>query len=209
MKYVYDILINLNDKLLEFYEWDDDDGIDYIRKIPSLKVGDTTLNDIKNNKIKINEDFLKKMHYSELYEGKKIKKVNNLVLFVSPNDVVVILFDNNGISIKKSDLLIEESLDIIRLSSRLKVLDISYEVLKNEYKELFTRKEERIVKYMKEEINNIYKNNTKKLMYIYYEYSGVKENNINKVYKELYSSINEASLKLYNVLNNINRFTNI
>ena len=50
MKYVYDILLNFNEKLYEFYEWMDDDYFDYIKRIGIIKVSKDTLIDIKTNK---------------------------------------------------------------------------------------------------------------------------------------------------------------
>ena len=33
MKYIYDIILNFNERLYEFYEWKDNDDIEYIKKI--------------------------------------------------------------------------------------------------------------------------------------------------------------------------------
>ena len=38
MKYIYDILLNYNERLYEFYEWEDNDYFDYVKKIEVIKV---------------------------------------------------------------------------------------------------------------------------------------------------------------------------
>ena len=62
MKYIYDILLNFNEKLYEFYEWDDCDNFDYVKKIAIIKVNKDTLNDIRNNKIMLDDEFVKEIH---------------------------------------------------------------------------------------------------------------------------------------------------
>ena len=36
MNYIYDILINFNENLYDFYDWNLNDQIDHIRKIPVI-----------------------------------------------------------------------------------------------------------------------------------------------------------------------------
>ena len=38
MTYIYDILLNFKDELIEFYDWNKNDNIIHIRKIPLLKI---------------------------------------------------------------------------------------------------------------------------------------------------------------------------
>ena len=38
MNYIYDITLNLNKKLYEFYEWKEEDNPEFILKIPVYKV---------------------------------------------------------------------------------------------------------------------------------------------------------------------------
>ena len=53
MSYIYDILLNYNKELYDFYEWNLDDDICHIRKTPLFKVTTNQLVDIANNDIKI------------------------------------------------------------------------------------------------------------------------------------------------------------
>ena len=38
MTYIYDILLNFKEELIEFYDWNKNDNIIHIRKIPLLKI---------------------------------------------------------------------------------------------------------------------------------------------------------------------------
>ena len=56
MVYVYDIVLNLNDELLEFFEWEDSDKIKYIKKVPLVKTDDTFIYNLINNNIKLEDE---------------------------------------------------------------------------------------------------------------------------------------------------------
>ena len=124
MKYIYDILLNFNEKLYEFYEWDDCDNFDYVKKIAIIKVNKDTLNDIRNNKIMLDDEFVKEIHNTcEVYTSKSIKSIEYACLFTSNSSIIACLFNYKGISIMKSDLLLDEGLDIIEICKKLNLHD--------------------------------------------------------------------------------------
>ena len=55
MNYIYDILLNFKKEFFEFYEWNLNDDIIHIRKIPVFKVRKNQLYDFKNCNLKLNE----------------------------------------------------------------------------------------------------------------------------------------------------------
>ena len=59
MNYIYDIVLNFNSNYYEFYEWNKNDNIINVRKIPVFKVDNQTYYDFKFNDIIVNNDFLK------------------------------------------------------------------------------------------------------------------------------------------------------
>ena len=171
MKYIYDILLNFNEKLYEFYEWDDCDNFDYVKKIAIIKVNKDTLNDIRNNKIMLDDEFVKEIHNTcEVYTSKSIKSIEYACLFTSNSSIIACLFNYKGISIMKSDLLLDEGLDIIEICKKIKPVTLKYTIISKEDKELITRHDKKKLIFMKQEINNMYKNNNiDKLKYLYYE----------------------------------------
>ena len=52
MIFIYDILVNFNDKLYDFYEWSENDLIEHIRKIPLIKVKKKLLDKVIEKKHK-------------------------------------------------------------------------------------------------------------------------------------------------------------
>ena len=51
MNYVYDVLVNFKYPFIDFYEWNNDDKILNIKKIPFIKVTSETLNILKYHKL--------------------------------------------------------------------------------------------------------------------------------------------------------------
>ena len=58
MIYIYDIVLNLNKELIEYFEWDTNDNIKYIRKMPLYKINNKLMKDIITKNIKIDKNFL-------------------------------------------------------------------------------------------------------------------------------------------------------
>ena len=68
MIYIYDILLNFNTSLIEFFEWEENDLIKYIKKIPIYKVSDDFLYNLVNNEIKIESNFLNNIKDKTLFD---------------------------------------------------------------------------------------------------------------------------------------------
>ena len=202
MKYIYDIILNFNEEFYEFYEWDEKDYFDYIKRIPIIKVTKDMLNDIKNKKIMINNEILKSIfNICEVYSNKSIKYIEYACLFCSNSSIVAVEFNYKGISIMRSDLLIDEALDVIEFCKKIKPTNLEYKIIDNYNKKLITREESNMLFFMKREINNMYKNNNiNKLKYIYYECFNKYEENIIKIYEDLIEYINSFPKGLYNLL---------
>ena len=185
MKYIYDILLNFNEELYEFYEWDEEDYYDYVKKIAIFKVSKEDFNEIKNNKIMINMDLVKMLHKScEVYTNKCVKCIEYACLFCSNSSVIAVEFNYKGISILKSDLLIDESMDIIEFCKKMKPIAINYKIITSTSRVLLTRYESKMLFFMKREINNMYKNNNiEKLKYMYYECFNKNNDNILNIYE--------------------------
>lgn len=66
MKYIYDIVLNFNKQYFNFFEWNINDNIINIRKIPIFKISDKFYFDIKNYSIKLDR-ILSKVSKIKLY----------------------------------------------------------------------------------------------------------------------------------------------
>ena len=202
MKYIYDIILNFNETIYEFYEWKDNDSVEYIKKIPIFKVDNKVLDDLYNNKISIDLDFLKSIYNKcEVYTNFGIKKIEYACLFCSDECIFAIEFNENGLSMFKSDLMIDESIDILNSVRKLKIYDLDYKIVSKCKISFVTRKEVLMIKFIKRELNSIYNNqNVDKLKYIYYECFGKFEGNMSKIILDLDKYICKYSNKLFNLL---------
>lgn len=202
MKYIYDIVLNFNKRIYEFYEWMDNDNIEYIKKIPIFKVNKKVFNDIKNNNIKISSEFLNNIYNKcEIYDNYGIKKIEFAVLFSIDDDIIAIKFNKNNESILISDLYIDEKVDILNYVKRLNITNIDYKIISKHKTYLITRKEIDMIEFIKNEINLIYKNNNiDKIRYIYYECFNKLENDLLIINNDLEKYIKNNPEKIYNLL---------
>lgn len=202
MKYIYDIILNFNERLYEFYEWKDTDNIEYIKKIPIVKVTDKVFSDLKNNEVIVEEKFIKEIYNRcEVYTDYGIERINYACLFCVDDGVIALEFNSNGKSIYISDMCIDEMIDILEYVKKLTVYDLDYKLSIMHQKYLVTREEESMINFIKREISSISKSeNIDKLRYIYYECFNRKEENVSKIFLDLDEYISENPSKLFNLL---------
>ena len=203
MIYIYDILLNFNDNLYEFYEWEKSDYIYHIKKIPIFKVSTEFMENLINKEIKLDDDFLNIIiNKTEIFENRKIKNLKYSCLFTDGLKVVGVLINNN---LQLSDLLLDEECDSINIANRCKLINISYNIIGDKFNNYFkTRKQIKIRNFLLKEINNIYENKDKiKLKYLYYEYFNKEKDDNNLIYQELIKSLDNINYnheKLYELV---------
>lgn len=200
MNYIYDILLNYNDEdsNLDFFEWNYEDGIDHIKRIPIFRIPTSQLQDIQDNKIKIPKELLNKISKkTELYSNKKIEYA---CLFSDNNRVISLEFNKDGQSVYKSSVLLDEEEDIISESSDIEQERIEYEIISKHNKELLiTRKEKNIRNYLLHELKNLYSENNKNaILYLYSEVYEKDKLSYKEKYNKLYNAIKLNYSKKYN-----------
>ena len=210
MNYIYDIYLNYNKILYDFYEWNNKDTIIHVHKIPIFKVSTKTLIDLKQNIIKINKDFLNKIcNKTEEFKQNKILKTKHSTLFSDGKDVIAIKFNKNGINHLKSSIYIDEHEELTNIIKNKKETQVEYKTIKKTKQNKFqTRFELENKIFILKELNKIYKtNNYQKINYICLECFGKTENNfknsINKIKKEI-TKDNDNFYKIYNVFKSTN-----
>ena len=207
MSYVYDLVLNFNGDLIDFYEWKKEDSLYHIKRINIIKVDSVTYNDFYNNVISLNQDFLLSIfNKCEYYNNRHIETIPYAFLLTDSYRVMALMLDTNGKVIKYSSLLLDEEEDILDISNKLAIVKIDYKIIKkrnkNEYK---TRQEQYIINYIKKDITNDYKKeNINKLKYLYYEYFNKQSDDIDTIYNELIheldKDINKKHYDLYNLI---------
>ena len=203
MNYIYDITLNFNKELYNFYEWNDDDNIEFFLKIPIFKVEDTVLNDFINNNFSVNKKLLNCISdKTECYNKKSIKIYKYCAIFTSLKRAVAIVFNENGDSISKSYLSIEEEGEVLEFAKLIKYYLVEYKISKKKNrKNLFITRNEKDTKIkMIDIVNRIYNNKEyNKLKYIFYEVYDQRLNDEFKIYIKLIKLIENNSEKAYRI----------
>lgn len=195
MNYIYDIILNFQERIYDFYEWNKTDVITHIRKIPVFKISSKDLYNIENYNVVLDDLFLEKiLNKTEVFSGRTIKNIEYACILCDGLNVLAIKIDKKRYYFSK--LIIEEELEVTESLARVKEIEIEYQLKepKNKFKFL-TRKEVEMELYVKKELKKLETNGEEeKLQYLYFECFGKKEFNMKDLYH--YS----ACQKIYNIL---------
>ncbi len=207
MTYVYDITLNFNNELYDFYEWQKDDILYHIKRINLIKVSSDKYNEIYDNNIVFSNDFLLLIfNKCELYTNTSCESIAYAFLLTDGYRVIALLLDYSGKIIKYSSLLLDEEEDILNLSHRLATVKLDYEIINRrkrvDYK---TRLERKVIKFIKKDIRDSYvKKDYSKLKYLYYECFNQKNDNMDEIYKKLLEKLDgevtDNIYKLYDLI---------
>ena len=203
MNYIYDLLLNFNENIYEFYDWNKTDNIKHIKKIPIFKIDSKAMKQLKTKKIVFEKAFLEKIHNkTEEFISRKNKYID-ACLFTDGTTVIGV---NIGKKITYSKLLLDEEFEVTNMSLHMKEIKIPFKIIGIKNQEEFkTRKEIEQINIAKKNLKNILaENNPEKLKYLYYECFDKKNNSIEEIIKELNKTIENK-----NIINKINDFINI
>ena len=191
MNYYYDILLNFEDEYCMFYEWDNCDNIEFIKKIPLFHIDNKDYKDLLTKKIRVDISFLKNIFNKTKLKQNKVLKY--ACIFGDGKNAIAVEFNDDGTIISKSSILLEDELNINEFMYSITITNLDYKVIAKERIRKETRQDERIKKLLKMEIENMYLNNKSKLKYIYLEWL----NELSDHYKLMYNSmLNKLDSKL-------------
>lgn len=184
MNYVYDILLNFNKEFYDFYEWNPNDEIIHIRKIPILKVSNKDFKNFKNSLVHFDNNFTSKIYNkTEKFSKAKPGSLNYAFLVSNEKETIALKLNKNGINTYKSSLLLDEGEEISDIAYDLPITNINYKIIKTNNEENFkTRKEKEIEKEIIIKLNKLYKaKEIEKLKFIYLDCFNKEEKNIDKI----------------------------
>ena len=164
MNYIYDILLNYNDYAYDIFEWNKNDKITHVRKIPLIKLKTYDLLNFINKNIKLDSEFLLKIYKkTELFNKKNIDYA-----FVGTDGKIVIAFKIEKGKMKYSQLFLDEENEVLDFSVNLTFTDIKYNVINSKNRDyLVTRNEKMMKKYIYDELKKI--KDIEKLNFLYLE----------------------------------------
>ncbi len=175
MIYTYDILLNWTneERLKEFFEWNLEDDLEHIKKIPIIRVSDKFIKDLITSKLKIDTNFLPKIkNKAESYFHNEIDTIDYAAIFTNGKLAIAVELDEDGITSYKSTMLLDEEEEVLDMSEELVLLDIDYEVIKRNKKYSYlTREEEKEKEFLTKELKKIKdKKEEAKINYLYKEF---------------------------------------
>lgn len=198
MNFIYDILVNFNENLYDFYDWNDSDNINHIRKIPLFRVESEVLKNFIDYNVKIDSEFLKKIeNRAERFTSRDIEKVPYALLLSDFKEVFALKFNRHGLNIQISKLLVDEQEEVIDVCKRCEISNLKYEIIdKKERYDFNTRMEIENRNYLLNALDTLIKNNeTEKLKYLYFECFGKKNNSVISVIEELKAKVDNKAIK--------------
>ena len=114
MTFIYDVLLNFQDKnrLVEFFEWEDNDMLEHVKRIPLLRIPSVDMDHFCFSDVKVDKEFLNRIKGKVLlYKRKKTTFYG--CLFCDLNRVVAVEFSSSGEIIARSCLLLDEEDEVI------------------------------------------------------------------------------------------------
>ncbi len=206
MKKTYDILVNYQKIAYEFYDWNKTDDVKHIKVIPTFKVSDKCLQDFYNYDLMVDRTFLDMIKdKTEIFiKGLTVKEPYACVLF-SSYSALSFKFDKQGNVIGKSNLLFDESDDIITTFYSLEETKINYKVTNMEkLNSFYTRYESKMIDDLINYLKQIQKNsNDYETKYIYFECFNKEIDSSKKAYEKLFNSVNKLDFKVIEKLKNL------
>ena len=205
MIYVYDILINFIDskRIYEVFEWNKDDEVEHIKRIPLFLVDYSFIDSLINYDVSVSKEFLEIIKDKTLlYTGGKIK---HATLLTEGNRVYAFEFNEDGEIEYFSSLLLDEEEDVLELTPQLDISKVEYKVKNKDKKAMYlTRKDEQNRNYIIKDLKYTYKSkNYSKLKYLYRECFGDDKTSNKEKLDRLISSLDKIDSPVRNKLNYI------
>ena len=115
---------------------------------------------------------------------------------------MAIMLDKSGNIIKRSSLLLEEADEVLEISEKLEVTNITYKKNIPQDRNIISRSIKEKYNFIASFFKNINLNKDKYLLkYIYYDIYNIIDDDINKIYNKL---LNEKNInKIYNSIKNL------
>lgn len=210
MNYIYDVLLNFQKDFYDFYEWNEDDEIIHIRKMPLFYISNKDYNIIKNSTVCFNKDFCDKIHNrTEKFKKINVALLNYVFLISNGKETMALKLNKNGVTTHKSSLLLDENEEISEMAEDLKLYNLEYKIIKSNDISFNTRYEKENIVDISNKLCFLYNHKEDdKLKFLYLECFGKVEDDVNKVFNKLQKEIksnNKVTLKMIDFFKLINQ----
>ena len=202
MNFYYDLVLNFLDTNYLFYDWDEFDNIEYIKKIPIFQVTSKRFKEMYQYNGKVTLEFLKELEDKTILKKDKLKYA---CIIADKNNAMALEFASDGNIIARSSLMLKDEISLLEYLYTIPISDIEFvkeQVLKinNDI-----RKCQKIKKFIMTELKRLEEeNNIAKLKFLYLEWFNEKEDDLTKIKqrmtKRLAKGINEEEIHIYNII---------
>ena len=206
MYYYYDVLLNFQDKedLFKFYEWEEKDDMDLIKKIPLFRIDTKSFQEFIKYEVIFSTDFVSEIKNKTILKS-STKTLKNAFLVSDSKDALALELDDNGGVISRSRLLLADEINLSDVMFTMKETKLNYQKIKKYKEKKSIRQIEEIKKLITCEIDTLYEsNNISKLKYLYYEWFNSLSEDIKKMVihmkKELKTNFDENQQRIYELI---------
>lgn len=187
MRYIYDILVNFNDIYFDFYDWNDDDNIIHIKKIPILKVSSDFLNSVKYSSVIVDDLLLGKIYRKTDFFSVNKNEYCYVCCLCDGREAFVVDFNSKGCVVGRSSMLIDEENEVIDLCECMDFCNYNVVVNSDMCTSLFkTRYEIDTNKSIMKQLKFL---NDEELCYLYFDCFDENESDVDKVFTRIISEI--------------------
>lgn len=202
MNYIYDVLANFNDCYYDFYDWNNNDNIIHIKKLPVLRVNSDFFKKVKCHDVLVDNCLLEKIYRKTDFFNISKNRYNYVCCLCDGRGALIINFDSKGAILGRSSMLIDEENEVIDISECSELFDYNVKVIKECSHDVFkTRKELSINQLFFDELKCM---SDDKLRYLYFECFNEREIDIKKIVDrfvdEVSNNFNSIYSKIYSFL---------
>lgn len=198
MNYIYNIHLNFTKMYFDFYEWNDNDEILHIKKIPIIRTNTNTFKTIISHKIRLDQKELENIEKKTEISNKDYKL--NCLIITDTKNVIALKFDHDGNKVMMSSFSLEDEYNILHNSNKLKEVTITFKKLQKNHYFFETRQEIDQKQYLLKTISTLPFDT---LRYIYYECFNKEENDHLTMKKNIINQIEQNNFILNNQIYNI------
>lgn len=187
MYYYYDVLLNFGEeeKIYEFYEWEEKDSMEFVKKIPIFRISSDCLKDNLKYKTKFSSSLLLQIKDKTILKS-STKTCEYTFLISDTKNALALELNEGGVVISRSKLLPGDELNLSEVMFTMKESTLQYEKLAKYKSNKEIRQIREIKKLIQCEIDSLYEEkNESKLKYLYLEWFDKNNENIDDIYKEM------------------------
>lgn len=212
MVYVYDTLVNLSEDLIDFYDWEETDDFDHIRRVPLYKLSESDYFNFVTKKIKLGEEEMEKIcDKTQIFSSRGIDTLKYACVVTDGKSATILEFASNGHVKRKSSFLVNEEMEILDMAKSLKEDKLYFNVVsKKVNRNSMIRSEKKILSDILNELESV-KEDKLRIDYLYYEWFDTNdgEDKYSELVKDLKVKFTDKHLEFLELLNLLTMKNNV